>query len=242
MLKYNQKQLAFIILRRDFLMKRNVYRILGCFLFAFTLCIMTPSFAKASVKNIPQTKTSGTYVGNVDLTGDENADSVIIRTTPDQEGWYINRFTIYLNGKRITEISLRDHDCYYLVVKYAKMNKQHAFIQIIGRGENDYVTYNEIFTYNKKSNQFRVVKIFLMTALLTLKKSLLPIKKGLPLNIVCNLWKPDGSIGHCLINTVSKNSLELHLLQKLYEANSDKTEKINIPDILQKISLSLPKK
>ena len=112
MLKYNQKQLAFIILRRDFLMKRNVCRILGCFLFAFTLCIMTPSFAKASVKNIPQTKTSGTYVGNVDLTGDENADSVIIRTTPDQEGWYINRFTIYLNGKRTTEISLRDHDCY----------------------------------------------------------------------------------------------------------------------------------
>lgn len=141
-------------------MKRNVYRILGCFLFAFTLCIMTPSFAKASVKNIPQTKTSGTYVGNVDLTGDENADSVIIRTTPDQEGWYINRFTIYLNGKRITEISLRDHDCYDLTVKYAKMSTQHTFIQIIGRGENDYVTYNEIFTYNKKSNQFRVVKSF----------------------------------------------------------------------------------
>ena len=141
-------------------MKRNVYRILGCFLFAFTLCIMTPSFAKASVKNIPQTKTSGTYVGNVDLTGDENADSVIIRTTPDQEGWYINRFTIYLNGKRTTEISLRDHDCYDLTVKYAKMSTQHTFIQIIGRGENDYVTYNEIFTYNKKSNQFRVVKSF----------------------------------------------------------------------------------
>jgi hypothetical protein len=35
-------------------MKRNVYRILSCFLFAFTLCIMTPSYAKASVKNIPQ--------------------------------------------------------------------------------------------------------------------------------------------------------------------------------------------
>lgn len=97
-------------------MKRNVCRILGCFLFAFTLCIMTPSFAKASVKNIPQTKTSGTYVGNVDLTGDENADSVIIRTTPDQEGWYINRFTIYLNGKRTTEISLRDHDCIILLI------------------------------------------------------------------------------------------------------------------------------
>lgn len=62
-------------------MKRNVCRILGCFLFAFILCIMTPSFAKASVKNIPQTKTSGTYAGNVDITGDGNADSVIIRTT-----------------------------------------------------------------------------------------------------------------------------------------------------------------
>lgn len=141
-------------------MKRNVYRILSCFLFAFTLCIMTPSFVKASVKNIPQTKTSGTYAVNVDITGDGHADSVIIRTTPDQEGWYINRFTIYLNGKGITEISLRSHDCYYLAVKYAKMSKQHAFIQIIGRGENDYVTYNEIFTYNKKSNQFRVVKSF----------------------------------------------------------------------------------
>mgnify|MGYP006927779494 FL=1 len=81
-----------------------------------------------------------------------------------------------------------------------------------------------------------------MIAHLTLKKSLLPIKKGLPLNIVYNLWKPDGSIGHCLLNTVSKNSLELHLLQKRYEANLDKTEKINIQDILQKTSLSLPKK
>lgn len=141
-------------------MKRNVYRILGCFLFAFTLCIMTPSFAKASVKNIPQTKTSGTYTGNVDITGDGNADSVIIRTTPDQEGWYINRFTIYLNGKRTTEISLRDHDCYYLTVKYAKMSKQHTFIQIIGRGENDYVTYNEIFTYNKKIQPISCCKIF----------------------------------------------------------------------------------
>ena len=60
----------------------------------------------------------------------------------------------------ITEISLRDHDCYDLTVKYAKMSTQHTFIQIIGRGENDYVTYNEIFTYNKKSNQFRVVKSF----------------------------------------------------------------------------------
>ena len=55
---------------------------------------MTPSFAKASVKNIPQTKTSGTYTGNVDITGDGNADSVIIRTTPDQEGWYINRTSL----------------------------------------------------------------------------------------------------------------------------------------------------
>ena len=73
-----------------------------------------------------------------------------------------------------------------------------------------------------------------MTAHLTLKKSLLPIKKGLPLSIVYNLWKPDGSIGHCLLNTVSKNSLELHLLQKLYEANLYKTEKINIQDTLQK--------
>ena len=64
-----------------------------------------------------------------------------------------------------------------------------------------------------------------MIAHLTLKKSLLPIKKGLPLNIVYNLWKPDGSIGHCLLNTVSKNSLELHLLQKRYEANLDRKDK-----------------
>lgn len=81
-----------------------------------------------------------------------------------------------------------------------------------------------------------------MIAHLTLKKSLLPIKKGLPLNIVYNLWKPDGSIGHCLLNTVSKNSLELHLLQKRYEANLDKTEKINIQDILQKNKFITAKK
>ena len=120
------------------------------------------------------------------------------------------------------------------------MSTQHTFIQIIGRGENDYVTYNEIFTYNKKSNQFRVVKSFNDRSSYA-EEIVTANKKGLPLNIVYNLWKPDGSIGHCLLNTVSKNSLELHLLQKRYEANLDKTEKINIPNILQKISLSLPK-
>lgn len=141
-------------------MKRNVCRILGCFLFAFIFCFITPSFVKASVKNIPEMKTSGTFAGNVDVTGDGKADSVIIRTTPDEENWYINRFTIYLNGKGITAVSLSDYNCYHFAVKYAKMSKSCEFIQVIGYGENEYITYNEIFAYNKKSNQFRVVKSF----------------------------------------------------------------------------------
>ena len=73
-----------------------------------------------------------------------------------------------------------------------------------------------------------------MTAHLTLKKSLLPNKKGIT---VKHRMQPMeiGWINWTLPFKYSKqNSLELHLLQKLYEANSDKTEKINIPDILQK--------
>ena len=59
----------------------------------------------------------------------------------------------------------------------------------------------------KKSNQFRVVKSFNDRSSYA-EEIVTANKKGLPLNIVYNLWKPDGSIGHCLLNTVSKNSLE----------------------------------
>ena len=113
------------------------------------------------------------------------------------------------------------------------MSTQHTFIQIIGRGENDYVTYNEIFTYNKKSNQFRVVKSFnnrssyaeeIVTANkkgITVKHRVQPMETGW-----INWTLPFKYSKQKFIRTASST--------KRYEANLDKTEKINIQDILQK--------
>ena len=89
--------------------------------------------------------------------------------------------------KGSAEISLRPvTTVYYLCCKkYAKMSKQHAFIiRSLSVAKMTTLLIMKSLLITKKSNQFRVVKSFLMTAHLTLKKSLLPIKKGLPLNIV----------------------------------------------------------
>lgn len=135
-------------------MKRNVSRILGCFLFAAALSFCAPSNAKASVKNIPNQKNTNSYSGKVDMNGDGKADSIVIRSTTDKTTGYIGQFTISMNGKTLSGIALNDVNCYYFHVKYAKMSKNREFLQVIGFGENDYITYNEIFAYNKKSNQF----------------------------------------------------------------------------------------
>ena len=59
--------------------------------------------------------------------------------------------------KAVTSVALNDMYCYTLTVKYAKMSKSREFLQVVGYGENDYIVYNEIFAYNKKTKQFRVV-------------------------------------------------------------------------------------
>lgn len=140
-------------------MKKHVTKILGCFLFAFALSFFTPSVAKASVKNIPKQKSTNIYSGKVDMNGDNKLDSIVIRPTNNKQSDtdYLNHFTVSMNGKTVLRASLKDLYCYTLTVKYAKMSKSREFLQVIGYGESDYVVYNKIFAYNKKTKKFRVV-------------------------------------------------------------------------------------
>lgn len=93
------------------------------------------------------------------MNGDRKPDSIVIRPTKSKQSDtdYLNHFTISMNGKTVLSASLNDRYCYTLTVKYAKMSKNREFLQVIGYGENDYVVYNEIFAYNKKTKRFRVV-------------------------------------------------------------------------------------
>lgn len=141
-------------------MKEKLSKFLGCCLFAVTLCLLTPSLTKAAVKNIPQQKNSNSFAANVDMNGDKKADSIVIKASKEKENSYVSQYTIYMNKKAVTAVNLSDFYCNYFTVKYVKMSNSREFLQIIGHGDNDYIVYNELLAYSKKTKQFYTVNSF----------------------------------------------------------------------------------
>ena len=141
-------------------MKEKLSKVFGCCLFAITLCLLTPSLTKAAVKNIPQQKNSNSFAANVDMDGNKKVDSIVIKASKDKKSSYVNQYTIYMNKKAVTAVNLSDFYCNYFTVKYVKMSNSREFLQIIGYGDNDYIVYNELLAYNKKTKQFYTVNSF----------------------------------------------------------------------------------
>lgn len=141
-------------------MKEKLSKLFGCCLLAATLCLLTPSLTKAAVKNIPQQKNANTFAANVDMDGNKKADSIVIKASKTKDDSYVSQYTIYMNKKAVTAVNLSDFYCNYFTVQYVKMSNSREFLQIIGHGDNDYIVYNELLAYSKKTKQFYVVNSF----------------------------------------------------------------------------------
>lgn len=118
----------------------------------FMMCLSFSTTTKAaSVKNIPVKKTI-----SADITGDGKADQILIQTTMDKYD-QVQKFKIKVNKKWALIKTLSNQDVNYITAKYAKMTNSKEFIQIIGIGPNDYVTFNQIYKYNNTSKKLYLV-------------------------------------------------------------------------------------
>lgn len=118
----------------------------------FMMCLSFSTTTKAaSVKNIPVKKTIST-----DITGDGKADQILIKTTMNKYD-QVQKFKIKVNKKWALIKTLANQDVNYITAKYAKMTNSKEFIQIIGIGPNDYVTFNQIYKYNNTSKKLYLV-------------------------------------------------------------------------------------
>lgn len=140
-------------------MRGNFMKMAGCAAFTLLMCFSTSSVTKAAVKTVPAQKGYKSYAAKVDLNGDGKSDSFKMTTKKDKNG-YISKITMTLNNKTVYSKSYKDSCFYNINVKYANMSNSREFIQIVGRGENDYITFNQIYTYNKKAKKMNCINSF----------------------------------------------------------------------------------
>lgn len=140
-------------------MRGKFIKMAGCAAFALLMCVGTPSVAKAAVKTVPAQKGYKSYSAKVDLNGDGKADAFKMSTTKDKNG-YVNKITMTLNNKTVYSKTYKDSSFFNTNVVYASMSKNAEFIQVVGRGDNDYVTFNQVYTYNKKTKKMNCINSF----------------------------------------------------------------------------------
>lgn len=110
-----------------------------------------PVKAASGVENMCENTSKNTKF-YADLTGDNKKDTIRLKMTVDKECYFVQKLRIYVNGTKA--LTLRDKDSYYNVsATYIHMSKTKNFLQVTGRGDNDYCALNRIYRYDTKTKK-----------------------------------------------------------------------------------------
>ena len=138
-------------------MRKTFTKIAGCAALGLLMCFNAPAITKAAVKTVPAK--NGVYNAKVDMNGDGKADAIKITTSKDKND-YINKIKFTMNKKTVYSKSLKDSSFCWIKVTYANMSNSREFLQFVGHGDNDYITFNQIYTYNKKRKKLNCINSF----------------------------------------------------------------------------------
>ena len=138
-------------------MRKTFTKIAGCAALGLLMCFNAPAITKAAVKTVPAK--NGVYNAKVDMNGDGKADAIKITTSKDKND-YINKIKVTMNKKTVYSKSLKDSSFCWIKVTYANMSNSREFLQFVGHGDNDYITFNQIYTYNKKRKKLNCINSF----------------------------------------------------------------------------------
>ena len=138
-------------------MRKTFTKIAGCAALGLLMCFNAPAITKAAVKTVPAK--NGVYNAKVDMSGDGKADAIKITTSKDKND-YINKIKVTMNKKTVYSKSLKDSSFCWIKVTYANMSNSREFLQFVGHGDNDCITFNQIYTYNKKRKKLNCINSF----------------------------------------------------------------------------------
>ena len=123
-------------------------------LFVLVLSILlggNPVKAASCVESLCDYTSKNTTV-SADLTGDAQKDTIQFKMTLDKECGYIQKLRVFVNGTKA--LTVKEKDSYYhITATYIQMTRTKNFLQITGRGDNDYCTFNSIYRYDSKNKK-----------------------------------------------------------------------------------------
>ncbi|MDD7113286.1 MAG: hypothetical protein PUH88_02275 [Lachnospiraceae bacterium] len=127
--------------------------------FSFILADLPVKAASCVEKMCNYSSSNSTF--SADMTGDNKKDVIKLKMTKDEECGFIQKLRIYVNGTKA--LTLKNKDSYYSVTAtYIHMSRSKNFLQITGRGDNDYATFNSIYRYDAKTK--KLVKVLDLTS------------------------------------------------------------------------------
>lgn len=136
--------------------------IAGVFLFVLLVAMLpvTSVNAASKPKALPSVSGKENKTVKIDMTGNGKKNTVKLITTPDPaDDYMVHSFKITVDGK--TALSMKNIDKYSamdITPYYMKLDKNNILLQITFRTYNDYLSYNKIYKYNKKTGKLDVVK------------------------------------------------------------------------------------
>lgn len=91
-----------------------------------------------------------------DITRDGKKDKIQFKITKDENGSFVEKVRIYVNGKKVLTMNSGSDLYYYgLTVNYIYMSKNREFLQIYGNADNDYCVANGIYSYDSGTKKLR---------------------------------------------------------------------------------------
>ena len=91
-----------------------------------------------------------------DINGDGKMDIISIKTKMDEWDYYIERCSLYINGKKA--FSMKNVNCLDVEARFVAVTKKERYIQLTGYSENGYVEFSYLLKY--QSGQLKKVKSF----------------------------------------------------------------------------------
>ena len=132
----------------------------GVFVLVLSVLLGGNPVKAASVENLCDYTSKNTTV-SADITGDNIKDTIQFKMTPDKECGYIQKLRVFVNGTKT--LTVKEKDSYYHIsATWIHMSKTKNLLQIIGRGDNDYCTFNSIYRYD--SGTKKLVRVLDLTS------------------------------------------------------------------------------
>lgn len=121
---------------------------------------MTSVHAASKAKQIALIEGGQSKTVKIDMTGDGKKNVVKLKAISDPaDASFVKSFQMTVDGKSaISMKNISKYDAFDINLYYMKLDKNNVLIQMMMPTYNDYISYNKIYKYNKKTGKLEAIK------------------------------------------------------------------------------------